>query len=260
MATLSHRDGYLDTLVMLVTLLLVGRMIEARGRRSAASAAAGIAASLPTEARRWRDGRVETVAVDELKVGDRVEVGVGEEVPADGIVVAGRAMVRQALLTGESEPVLGTPGERVVAGAEVADGAISVEVEQVGDATLGQRMAREVMASVDRGLPVTPADRIAPWFTGATLLVAGLTALGTALTLGLDASLERTVAVLVVACPCALGLSWPIAVSHGLSALARRGLVLRDGASPATTRRGRSGRPRQDGHRDRRGATRDRGG
>jgi len=230
-ATMNRQDGYLDTLVMLVTLLLVGRMLEARGRRSAATAAASIAATLPTEARRMRDGQVETVPVGWLAVGDRVEVGLAEEVPADGIVVAGEALVRQALLTGESEPVRRGVGQRVVAGAEVVDGAISVQVEQTGDATLGQRMAQEVMTSVDRGLPVTPADRIAPWFTGATLLVALLTAVGTTLSLGAGAGLERAVAVLVVACPCALGLSWPIAVSHGLSALARRGLVLRDGAS-----------------------------
>ncbi len=230
-ATLDRQDGYLDTLVMLVTLLLVGRLIEARGRRSAATAAASIAATLPTEARRMRDGQVEIVPVDRLEVGDRVEVGLGEEVPADGVVIDGRALVRQALLTGESEPVARGAGERVVAGAEIVDGALSVSVEQTGDATLGQRMAREVMTSVDRGLPVTPADRIAPWFTAGTLLVALLTSIGTTVTLGLDTALERTVAVLVVACPCALGLSWPIAVSHGLSALARRGLVLRDGAS-----------------------------
>ncbi|MEO0605609.1 MAG: heavy metal translocating P-type ATPase, partial [Myxococcota bacterium] len=230
-ATLNRQDGYLDTLVMLVTLLLVGRMIEARGRRSAAAAAASIAATLPTEARRMRDGQIETVSVDVLEVGERIEIGLGEEVPADGLVIAGKALVRQALLTGESEPVSRQAGERVVAGAEVVHGAVSVRVEQTGDATLGQRMAQEVMTSVDRGLPVTPADRIAPWFTGATLVVALLTGVLTTAFLGLDSALERTVAVLVVACPCALGLSWPIAVSHGLSALARRGLVLRDGES-----------------------------
>ncbi|MEM6925708.1 MAG: cation-translocating P-type ATPase, partial [Myxococcota bacterium] len=230
-ATLNRQDGYLDTLVMLVTLLLVGRMIEARGRRSAAAAAASIAATLPTEARRLRDGQVETVPVDALAVGDRIEIGLGEEVPADGVVIDGRGLVRQALLTGESEPVARQAGERVVAGAQVVHGAISVRVEQTGDATRGQRMAREVMTSVDRGLPATPADRIAPWFTGATLGVALLTGALTTAFLGLDSALERTVAVLVVACPCALGLSWPIAVSHGLSALARRGLVLRDGES-----------------------------
>ncbi|MEN0064732.1 MAG: heavy metal translocating P-type ATPase metal-binding domain-containing protein [Myxococcota bacterium] len=230
-ATLHHADGYLDTLVMLVTLLLVGRLLEARGRRSASAAAASIAATLPTVARRWTATHVETVAVEDLQLGDLIEVGVGEEVAADGTVESGHAEVRQALLTGESEPVARGPGDRVVAGADVVDGALRVRVERTGADTLGRRMAQDVMASVDRGLPVTPADRLAPWFTALTLVVAVATGVGTGWVWGLDTALERTVAVLVVACPCALGLSWPIAVTHGLSALARRGLILRDGAS-----------------------------
>lgn len=231
LATLSGGDAYLDSLTMLVTLLLAGRLVEARGRRSAVAAAAALAASLPTVARRVTPQGVETVGVDHLAVGDRVEVGLGEEIPADGVVAVGSARVRLALLTGEAEPVEVQPGDRVVAGAPVVHGAVTVELTQVGADTLGQRMAQQLQVSVDQGLPTTPADRIAPWFTAATLIAAACAmALWTPLA-GLGRGLEVTVAVLVVACPCALGLSWPVAVGAGLAAAARRGLVLKDGAA-----------------------------
>jgi cation transport ATPase len=158
-----------------------------------------------------------------------VEVGLGEEVPADGVVVRGAARVGLALLTGESDPVSVVAGDAVIAGAPVVDGAVTVRVERVGEATLGRRMAAEVLASVDRPLLPTPADRLAPPFTAVALLAATGTLAFWTWTSGLGTGIERMAAVLVVACPCALGLSWPIAVSAGLGALARRGVVLRTG-------------------------------
>ncbi|HHO49914.1 MAG TPA: cadmium-translocating P-type ATPase [Deltaproteobacteria bacterium] len=231
LATLWGLDAYLDSLTMLVTLLLAGRVIEARGRRSAVAAAAQLAASLPTVARRVTDAGLETVSVDRLKVGDRVEVGLGEEIPADGRVLAGHARVRMALLTGESEPIAVSSGDPVVAGAPLVQGAVTVEVTRVGADTLGQRMARQLQVSVDQGLPTTPADRIAPWFVVATVAVALASLLVWAPLAGGQRGLEVMVSVLVVACPCALGLSWPVAVGAGLAAAARRGLVLTDGAT-----------------------------
>jgi cation transport ATPase len=134
-----------------------------------------------------------------------------------------------ALLTGESEPTTVRPGDRVVAGAPLVDGAVTVEVERVGEETLGRQMAAAVRSSVDRGLPPTPADRIAPWFTAATLIAAVTAFVAWSASSGIGTGLQVMVAVLVVACPCALGLSWPTAVSAGLASLARRGLVLRSG-------------------------------
>lgn len=227
--TMIGEDGYLDSLAMLVTLLLAGRVLEARGRRAAAAAASALASALPTTARRVLGDEVETVGVDALQPGDLVQVGPGEEVPADGRVRSGSASVRLAMLTGEAEPVTVGPGSEVIAGAPLLDGAIVVEVERVGTETLGRRMAEEVVRGVDRGLEVTPVDRIAPWFIAVTLIVATLTLVGWTLFADLHTALRVTVAVLVVACPCALGLSWPLAASAGLGALGRRGLVLRSG-------------------------------
>lgn len=222
-------DGYLDSLGMLVTLLLAGRVVEARGRRAAAAAASALAAAMPTRARRATPTGVEVVGTDLLRPGDIVEVGLGEEVPVDGSVVGGSGRVEMALLTGEAEPVAVGPGAAVVTGAPVVEGALRVRVERVGADTLPARMARELQASVDRGLMPTPADRLAPWFTALTFVAAGGALAAWTWLEGPARGVEVMAAVLVVACPCALGLSWPIAVSAGLAALARRGVVLRSG-------------------------------
>ncbi|MEQ1564807.1 MAG: heavy metal translocating P-type ATPase metal-binding domain-containing protein, partial [Myxococcota bacterium] len=227
--TLYGVDGYLDSLAMLVTLLLAGRVVEARGRRHAAAAASAIAAGLPSSARRVEADAVRSVPVTELRAGDVIEVGLGEEVAADGVVVRGQASVGMAMLTGESEPVRLVAGDWVVAGAPVVEGALAVRVERVGEHTLGRRMAAEVLASVDRPLLPTPADRLAPGFTVFALAAATGTFAAWTWIGGVGVGVERMAAVLVVACPCALGLSWPVAVSAGLGALARRGVVLRSG-------------------------------
>src|SRR5690606_39091164 len=130
---------------------------------------------------------------------------------------------------GEAEPVRVAAGDEVVAGAPVLDGAVGVRVDRVGAETLGRRMADEVLRSVDRGLERSPADRLAPAFTAATLLAALGTFVGWRLSADTATALRHTVAVLVVACPCALALSWPLASAAGLGALGRRGLVLRRG-------------------------------
>jgi Cu2+-exporting ATPase len=225
-ATITAGEGYLDSLAMLVALLLVGRLLESRGRRRAAEAVSALVATIPRTARRAEGDRLVTVAVDALAPGDRIDVGAGEEFAADGVVTDGAGQVRLALLTGEAEPVVVGPGDRVVAGTVLLDGALTVEVTAVGEATVVHGMAAQLHAAADRGLRPSAADRIAPWFTAATLAAAALTFAywwsgGAAL------ALARTVAVLVVACPCALALSQPLAAAAGLGAAARRGLLLR---------------------------------
>jgi len=226
-ATLRGQDGYLDSLAMLVTLLLVGRMLEGRGRRRAAEAATALASTLPATARRETAIGIEVVPATALAPGDRIDLGSGEEIPADGEVVEGVGQVSMALVSGEAAPVAVEPGSRVVAGGLVEVGALTVVVERAGDDTLLRRMARELGQAADRGLAPTAADRIAPWFTLATLVVATATAVGWYFTAGSGAAIAHTVAVLVVACPCALALSQPLAAAAGLGATARRGLLLR---------------------------------
>ena len=230
-ATLLQQDGYLDSLAMLVALLLAGRVLESRGRRRAVEAAAAMAGSVPRTARRVQDEQLEVVAVSELKPGDQIDLGAGEELAADGVVAEGSGQMRMALLTGEAAPVLVGPGDRVVAGTLLVDGALTVRVEAVGDRTVVHQMAAELQAAQDRGLAPDSTDRIAPWFTAATLLIAVATFVGWLLARGMDAAVGNTVAVLVVACPCALALARPLSASAGLAASARRGLLLRSADS-----------------------------
>ncbi len=225
--TITGHEGYLDSLGMLVALLLAGRMLESRGRRRAVEAAMSLAATAPRTARRQRGEQLETVDASALRAGDHIDVGSGEEFAADGVVTEGAGQVRMALLTGESEPVAVGPGHRVVAGSILLDGALTVRVEAVGGQTMLSRMAAQLEQAADRGMRPTAADRIAPWFTGATLVVAIITCAGWWLTRGADVALTRTVAVLVVTCPCALALSQPLAAAAGLGAAARRGLLFR---------------------------------
>ncbi|MHB1072194.1 MAG: heavy metal translocating P-type ATPase [Gemmatimonadaceae bacterium] len=226
--TLRLGETYLDSLGMLVAALLGGRLLESRGRRRAAEAATMLAAQAPRTARRARDGVVEEIPVRALRAGDVVDVGTGEELPADGVVSSGRGMVRMALVTGEAEPVAVAAGSAVVAGTLLVDGALSVTVEAVGAETVLHRMAAQLESAADRGMRPTAADRIAPAFTAATLAVALLTLGAWWWLAGAGEAIGNAVAVLVVACPCALALSQPLAGAAGLGAAARRGLLLRD--------------------------------
>jgi len=226
-ATMRSDHAYVDSLAMLVALLLAGRMLESRGRRRAAEAAVSLAAAAPPAARKSTADGIEVVTADQLRPGDMIDVGVGEELAADGTVVHGQGRVRMALITGEAEPVVVGPGSDVVAGSVLMDGALTVEVVAVGRETVLQQMAERLRSAADRGTKPTSADRIAPWFTAVTLTVAAATFTTWALTVGLAVAVTRAVAVLVVACPCALALSRPLAAAAGLGASARRGLLFR---------------------------------
>lgn len=228
-ATLLHEDGYFDSLTMLVTLLLVGRIVEQRGRRRAADAATALAAQAPRSARWEHEGELVEVDPAELAVGDRIRVAGGEEIAADGVVVEGQGRVQMALLTGESEPVCVAVGDGVVTGGVLEDGNLLVEVRATADESVLARMAEGLRVAADR--PVDPglADRLAPWFTGVTLAVAFLATAGWWWLVNRETALSVGIAVLVVACPCALSLARPLALSAGLGAAARRGLLFRSG-------------------------------
>jgi len=229
LVTLAGGDTYLDSMGMLVTLLLAGRVLESRGRRRASEAATAMAATAPATARRRVGEAVEVVPSEKLVSGDFMDVAAGEELAADGIVTGGHGSLRMALISGESEPVEVQVGSRVVAGSVLVDGFLTVRVTAVGRETVLQQMAHQLRLSADRGVKPALTDRIAPWFTGVTLIVAAVTFFGWLYVAGLEKALLTAVAVLVVACPCALALSRPLAAAAGLGAAARRGLLFRSG-------------------------------
>ncbi len=223
---LLHVDTYLDSLSMLVTLLLAGRVVESAGRSRSAEAALSLAATVPSTARRRTPSGVEWVPSDELEPGDVVDVGAGEELPADGVVAWGRGRVQRALLTGESRPVPVDLEDEVWAGTILTDGAIAVRVTVPAESSVVQEMAAALDTAAGGEVGVDPTDRLAPWFTGLTLAAAAGTWLAWTFAAG-GGALEPTVAVLVVACPCALALARPLVGMAGLGAAARRGVLFR---------------------------------
>ena len=227
--TVVGGDSYLDSMGMLVTLLLAGRVLESRGRRRASEAASAMAATAPATARRRVGESVEVVPSDALEVGNLIDVAAGEELAADGIVDGGQGDLRMALISGESDPVEVSVGNRVVAGSVLANGFLTVRVTAVGRETVLQQMADQLRLSADRGVRPALTDRIAPWFTGVTLLVAAVTFFGWLTFSGVEKAILTAVSVLVVACPCALALARPLAAAAGLGAAARRGLLFRSG-------------------------------
>jgi P-type Cu2+ transporter len=216
-------------LSLLITIMLLGHWLEMRAIGQAQGALAALAELLPDEAERVRDGAVETVPLGDLRVGDVVLVRSGGRVPADGRIVEGEAEIDESMVTGESRPVARSAGADVVAGTVATDSAIRVEVTAVGEDTALagiQRLVAEAQASRSRAQVL--ADRAAA-FLFYVAAGAGAATLATWALLGRpDAAVTRSVTVLVIACPHALGLAIPLVISISTSISARSGILVKD--------------------------------
>ena len=227
-------------LATLIDIMLLGHWIEMRSVMGASRALQELARLMPDEAHRVRaDGSTEDVPVADLKNGDRILVKPGEKLPADGVIVDGRSAVNEAMLTGESTPVEKTEGDEVIGGAVNGDGALEIEIRRTGDETyLSQviRMVEEAQASKSRSQDL--ANRAALWLTVIALSVGAVT-LAAWLLLGrqFEFALERTITVMVITCPHALGLAVPLVVAVSTAIGARRGLLIRDRAAFERSRR-----------------------
>ena len=213
----------------LITIMLLGHWLEMRAIGQAQGALSALAELLPDEAERVVGERLETVSLDELRTGDVVLVRSGARVPADGLIVEGQADVDESMITGESRAVAKGPGDQVVGGTVATDSAIRVEVTAVGEDTALagiQRLVAEAQASRSRAQVL--ADRAAAFlFYVAT--AAGLITLATWAALGQpDAAVVRSVTVLVIACPHALGLAIPLVISISTALSARAGILVKD--------------------------------
>lgn len=222
-------EVYFDSVTTLVFLLLVGRTLQERQQRKAFDAVAMLSALTPRTARRLEGGELREVPQAALRVGDQVEVRAGESVPADGRIVEGCADFDLALLTGESVPERRGVGELVHAGTIDRSDRVVVEIVQTGaDTRVGQLM-RLVEDHARRRAPlVRLADRLSGWFVAAVLLLAGVNALLWA-SWAPELALEHTVALLIVACPCALALATPLAVAAAIGQAATRGILIKGG-------------------------------
>ncbi|MDE2661296.1 MAG: heavy metal translocating P-type ATPase [Acidobacteriota bacterium] len=224
---------FFDTAALIVAIVRLGRWLEERARGRATDALTELLAFAPDRARVVRDGVERLVPVAEVRRGERVRVRPGERVPLDGRIVRGGAAMDESLLTGESVPVERTVSDPVVAGAMNLTGAAEIEVTRPAADSTVSRIAAAVRKAQTEKIPIQrTADRVAGVFVPAVMAAAVLTTAAWVLADGaLDFALARGVAVLVVACPCAIGLAAPIAVLVATGRSARQGILFRSGGA-----------------------------
>lgn len=224
-------DVYFDSIAAIVFLLLVGRWLQRRQQHRARKATELLSALTPRRARRVEDGTIKIVPLEALRAGERIELRAGDRMPADGIVTEGHSSVDVSLLTGESVPEDVGPGARVHAGSVNLSGRLLVQVTETGQASrLGQIVASMEQAARRRAPIQLLADRVAGRFVLAVMVVALLTALGW-WTVDPRRAVEHAIALLIVTCPCALGLATPLAVAAALGRAARAGFLIQGGAA-----------------------------
>ena len=223
-----------ETAAGLVAFLLTGKYLEARAKHRATHSLGDLLRLAPaTSLRLEPDGSEQTVATSEIRPGDRVRVKPGSAVPVDGVVLEGRAEVEEALLTGEPLPVAKGPGDPVLAGALVHGGALELRAAAAGQDTWLAKLAQQVAQAQGSRAPAQElADKVSAVFVPTVLGLAALTLAGWWWHAGTLALAWRpAVTLLVIACPCALGLATPVAMAAALGTAARNGLLVRDAAA-----------------------------
>ncbi|SDY36822.1 Cu+-exporting ATPase [Modestobacter sp. DSM 44400] len=220
---------YLEVASAVTVFLLAGRYAEARARRRSGAALEALLALGAKDATVLRDGREVPVPIDQLRVGDQFVVRPGEKVATDGVVVSGRSAVDLSMLTGESVPVEVAAGDRVTGATVNVGGRLVVAADRVGSETTLAQLGRLVTAAQSGKAPVQRlADRVSAVFVPAVLAIAVLTLAGWLLTTGdATAAFTAAVAVLVIACPCALGLATPTALLVGTGRGAQLGVLIK---------------------------------
>ncbi len=231
----GHRV-YFDTAVVILVLISVGKLLEHRARASAASAIRGLMEIQPTAATIIRGDQEVSVPIDAVRPGDIVLVRPGQKIPVDGAIIEGRSAIDQSMVTGESMPVEVGPGDDVIGGTLNQSGAFRFTATQTGEGMLLARVITLVkQAQASKAGVQRIADAIAGVFVPVVLLIAIATLLGWGLLGRGDdrwiAAMTNTVAVLIVACPCALGLATPTAIMVGTGLGAREGILIKDAAA-----------------------------
>jgi Cu+-exporting ATPase len=225
---------YYETAAMIITLIILGKYLEARAKGRTSEALKRLMGLRARTARVIRDGTEMDIPVDEVQVGDVIVVRPGEKIPVDGAVVEGRSAVDESMITGESLPVAKGVGDEVIGATINKSGSFKFQATKVGKDTVLAQIIRLVEEAQGSKAPVQRlADRVAGVFVPAVIGVAVLTFLGWFFLggVGLERALINMVAVLVIACPCALGLATPTAVMVGTGKGAERGILIKSGES-----------------------------
>jgi Cu+-exporting ATPase len=232
-----NHDGtvgtYFEAAGVIVTLILLGQVLELRARSSTGAAIRRLLGMAPTSARRIAaDGTESDVALDQVRVGDQLRVRPGEKVPVDGVVVQGMTSIDESMVTGEPIPVEKGPGDSVVGATINGTGALVIQAEKVGAETLLARIVAMVAAAQRSRAPIQKlADQVAAWFVPVVILIA----IGTFVVWSLVGpdprmahAIVSAVSVLIIACPCALGLATPMSIMVATGRGASMGVLFRD--------------------------------
>jgi P-type Cu+ transporter len=235
----AHSEGhsmnaYFEAAAVITVLALLGQVLELRARAKTSSAIQGLLALAPKTAHRVKEDQEEAVPVAAIQVGDVLRVRPGERVPVDGILLEGRSELNESMITGEPMPVTKKAGDALTGGAVNGSGSFLFKAERVGTQTLLAQIVSLVAKAQRSQAPVQRiADQVATWFVPIVLLISLVTFV-TWLIFGPDPRLafafNSAVAVLIIACPCALGLATPMAVMVGVGRGAQLGILFRDAA------------------------------
>ncbi len=221
---------YFEASAVVITLVLLGKWLETRAKRQTTEAIRALNALRPERARVRRNGADLDVAIAEVRVDDQVVVRPGERIPVDGEVVEGASEIDESLITGESLPVAKHVGDRVTGGSVNAEGLLLIRTTAVGAESTLARIVRLVESAQAKKAPIQRlVDQVSAVFVPVVIGIAALTLLGWGLGTGnWEAAILNAVAVLVIACPCALGLATPTAIMAGTGVAARHGILIKD--------------------------------
>jgi Cu+-exporting ATPase len=230
LAGLHHQQVYFEASAVLITLVLMGKLLEARAKLKTSAAIEALMRLQPKTARVERDGAVVEIPVESMRVGELFLVRPGESIPVDGCVVSGESGVDESMLTGESRPADKLPGHRVFAGTLNQQGLLRCRAEGVGAATMLAGIIRLVREAQGSKAPIQRlADRVSGIFVPVVVALSALTfAVWWAWSADFSLALVNAVAVLVIACPCALGLATPTAIMVGTGRGAQAGVLIKN--------------------------------
>jgi len=223
---------YFEAAAAIVALVLLGQVMELRARSRTGAAIRSLLDLAPKSTRALRGGHEVDIPLDQVQVGDRLRVRPGEKVPVDGIVLEGHSSIDESMVTGESIPVERSAGDRVIGATLNASGSFIMRAERVGSETLLSQIVRMVSEAQRSRAPIQRlADKVAGWFVPAVIVIAIVTFLAWG-TIGPQPrfahAIVNAVAVLIIACPCALGLATPVAVMVGTGRGAHAGVLIRN--------------------------------
>jgi Cu+-exporting ATPase len=223
---------YFEAAAVITVLVLLGQVLELRAREKTSGAIRALLGLAPKTARRITGHGDEDVALDAIAVGDRLRVRPGEKIPVDGVVAQGRSSVDESMVTGESMPVSKTEGDRVIGGTVNRSGGLVMRAEKIGRDTMLSRIVDMVARAQRSRAPIQRlADQVAGWFVPAVIAAAVL-AFAAWATFGPEPrfgfGLVAAVTVLIIACPCALGLATPMSIMVGIGRGAHAGILIRD--------------------------------